>query len=68
MTEPIDDGAVQQRAELLPEEEAVGSDDPQAQARAILTESQERVLRPEETRQASTQVPDWAGRPQRTDG
>lgn len=58
MTEPIDDRAVQQRAELLPEEEAAGSDDPQAQARAILTESQERVHKPDETRRASAQVPD----------
>jgi len=31
------------RAELLPEERAVGSDDPQAQAEAILEESEERL-------------------------
>jgi len=31
------------RAELLPEELAVGSDDPQAQAKAILEESEERI-------------------------
>jgi len=31
------------RAELLPEEQAVGSDDPQAQATGILQESEERL-------------------------
>ncbi len=31
------------RAQLLPEEQAVGSDDPQAQARAILADSEARV-------------------------
>jgi hypothetical protein len=31
------------RAELLPEELAVGSDDPQAQAAAILLESERRI-------------------------
>ncbi|MEO6145359.1 MAG: hypothetical protein ABIP19_15395 [Dermatophilaceae bacterium] len=35
------------RAELLPEEQAAGSDDPQAQARAILQEAQERTEHPE---------------------
>ena len=35
------------RAELLPEEQAAGSDDPQAQARAILEEAQERTEHPE---------------------
>ena len=35
------------RAELLPEEQAVGSDDPQAQAKAILEESAERTEHPE---------------------
>lgn len=34
------------RAELLPEELAVGSDDAAAQAEAILTESEERVADP----------------------
>jgi hypothetical protein len=38
-----DDGRVTERAdELLAEEEAVGSDDPEAQAAAILEESDER--------------------------
>ena len=38
-----DHGRVTERAdELLPEEEAAGSDDPEAQAEAILAESDER--------------------------
>ena len=38
---------VASRAELLPEERAAGSDDPQAQARVILEESEERTEQPE---------------------
>ena len=38
---------VAKRAELLPEERAVGSDDPQAQAKAILEESEERTEHPD---------------------
>ena len=38
---------VASRAELLPEEQAVGSDDPVAQAKAILDESQERTEHPD---------------------
>ena len=37
---------VGQRAELLPEERATGSADPQAQAEAILAESIERTAHP----------------------
>ncbi|MEU4714626.1 hypothetical protein AB0F73_13345 [Micromonospora purpureochromogenes] len=37
--EQSDQERVESRAHLLPEEAAVGSDDPQAQADAILTES-----------------------------
>jgi hypothetical protein len=37
------DERVADRAELLPEEQAVGSEDPEAQARAILEESDERT-------------------------
>ena len=36
--------AVESRANLLPEEEAAGSDDPHRQAEVILEESAERVL------------------------
>lgn len=56
--ETEDDDNVGRRAELLPEEQAVGSDDPDAQARAILAESEERTEHPEETRRESTQTPD----------
>lgn len=55
--EPAED-RVDARAELLPEEQAAGSDDPEMQARAILTESDERTEDPERTRHESTQTPD----------
>jgi hypothetical protein len=53
---PEDDQRVQERAELLPEERAAGSEDPQAQAEAILEESDERTARPEQTGEESTQT------------
>jgi len=43
MPEHPDDDRVADRAELLPEEQAVGSDDPEAQARAILADSDQRT-------------------------
>jgi len=49
---------IHERAHLLPEELAAGSVDPQAQAEAILAESDERTDHPEETQQASVQSPD----------
>ena len=49
---------VEARAELLPEEQAAGSEDPEMQARAILAESDERTEDPERTRHESTQTPD----------
>ena len=49
---------VHSRAELLPEEQAAGSDDPELQARAILAESDERTEHPGRTRHESTQTPD----------
>lgn len=49
---------VRGRAELLPEEVAVGSPDPELQARAILAESDDRTEHPERTRHDSTQTPD----------
>ena len=52
-----DADAVASRAELLPEEREAGSDDPQAQAEAILADSQERTEDPEGTRDDSTQTP-----------
>lgn len=43
-TAELDAGdAVASRADLLPEEKAAGSDDPEAQAEAILAESEERI-------------------------
>ena len=39
-----DDDQVAKRAELLPEEKRAGSDDPEAQAEAILEESEERTV------------------------
>jgi hypothetical protein len=52
-----DDERVTERAELLPEEREVGSDDPGEQAAAILEESDERTDDPEGTRRASSQTP-----------
>jgi len=43
----VTDENVVTRAELLPEELAVGSDDPAAQAEAILLESEERINDPD---------------------
>jgi hypothetical protein len=57
VSETPDDDRVETRAELLPEEEAAGSDDPHAQAEAILEESDERTEDPEGTRADSTQTP-----------
>ena len=58
MSVPADQSRVERRAELLPEELAAGSDNPDQQAKAILEESDDRTEHPEETRQESTQTPD----------
>jgi hypothetical protein len=58
MSESADESRIARRAELLPEEEAAGSDDSLEQAEAILEESDERTEHPEATRQESTQTPD----------
>lgn len=42
MTDQTDDRVQRRAADLLPEERAVGSADPQAQAQAILADSDER--------------------------
>jgi hypothetical protein len=47
---------IAERAHLLPEEIAAGSDDPQAQAEAILAESDERTNDPEGTQERSSQT------------
>lgn len=58
MTEQPDEDRVEQRADLLPEEQEAGSDDPHEQAKVILEDSDERVEHPEETRHESSQTPD----------
>jgi hypothetical protein len=60
MSQPPSQERVQSRAELLPEEQAAGSDDPERQARGILAESDDRTEHPDRTRQESTQAPDKA--------
>lgn len=55
MTNTPDEQNVELREIGLPEEQEVGSDDPEAQARAILEESEERTLHPEETEEESSQ-------------
>jgi hypothetical protein len=44
VTDQPDPKAVETRAELLPEEEQAGSDDPEAQAAAVLADSEARSL------------------------
>lgn len=58
MTESPQEARIDRRAELLPEEESVGSEVPHEQASAILAESDARTDDPEETQLASTQTPD----------
>ena len=57
MTQTPDERDIETRAELLPEEQAAGSDSPRVQAEAILEESLERTEDPEGTRHSSTQTP-----------
>jgi hypothetical protein len=49
-----DDRTDQRAAELLPEERAAGSDDPRAQAQAILADSDRREDRPEPDEERSS--------------
>ncbi len=56
--EEADQARVDRRADLLPEEANVGSDDPENQAAAILAESDERTEDPEGTRHEYTQTMD----------
>jgi hypothetical protein len=53
---PADEDRITKRAELLPEEEAAGSEDPRHQAAEILRDSDERTDHPEETGRASPQT------------
>jgi hypothetical protein len=57
VTEPADAERIAERAHLLPEELAAGSDDPEQQAAAILAESDRRTDEPEATRDESPQSP-----------
>lgn len=56
MSEQPEDPRVDSRAELLPEEQNAGSDDPHGQAEAILEESDERTEDPEGTEERYTQT------------
>jgi hypothetical protein len=56
--EPAPDRVQQRANDLNPEELAVGSDDPRAQAEAILEDSDARTEHPEQTKRASSQTPD----------
>lgn len=58
MTQSPDEARIDRRADLLPEEVAAGSDNPEEQAKEILEESDERTDHPEKTRHESTQTPD----------
>ncbi|HLL61743.1 MAG TPA: hypothetical protein VK401_01750 [Propionibacteriaceae bacterium] len=57
MTEPADADRIAERAHLLPEELAAGSDNPEQQAEAILSESDLRTDEPQATRDESPQTP-----------
>jgi hypothetical protein len=58
MSQPEDEARVERRAELLPEENAAGSEAPHEQANAILEESDRRTQDPEGTQHQSSQTPD----------
>jgi hypothetical protein len=50
-----EDRTDQRAADLLPEERAAGSDDPRAQAEAILADSDDREFRPEPAEERSSE-------------
>ena len=59
MSETPDPRRVDERAaELLPEEQAAGSDDAREQAEILLEDSDARTEDPEGTKHESTQTPD----------
>lgn len=58
VSEQADQDRIEERALLLPEELAVGSDDPESQAQVILEESERRTEDPAGTQQESPQSPD----------
>jgi hypothetical protein len=53
--EPDPDLVESRATALLPEEAAAGSDDPEAQAAAVLEESEERTLDPEPVEQRASE-------------
>ena len=56
-TEDATTEAASQHRPLLPEEEKVGSDDPELESKIILEDSEERTDFPEQTRRDSSQSP-----------
>jgi hypothetical protein len=54
----VDPHRVAERSDLLPEEAAVGSDDPKTQAEIVLEDSDARTEQPERTKAESAQTPD----------
>lgn len=58
MIEQPDHQRVVDRSDLLPEETAAGSDDPERQAEIILEDSDRRTAEPAETKRESVQTPD----------
>ena len=57
--QPDDERIDERAADLLPEERAVGSDDPHLQAQIILEDSDARTDDPEGTKHESVQTPDY---------
>ena len=62
--ENADEARIASRSDLLPEEEAAGSEDPAHQAEEILHDSDERTAHPEETGAESSQTSTPDQRPQ----
>jgi hypothetical protein len=58
MSDTPDNDRIDGRASLLPEEAAVGSDDPGEQAKLILEDSDDRTEHPEKTKRDSVQTSD----------
>jgi hypothetical protein len=58
MTQRPDGERVFERSDLLPEEKAANSDDPQRQAEVVLEDSDRRTADPEQTKRESVQTPD----------
>ena len=59
----VEANRVAERADLLPEESAVGSDDAALQARIVLEDSDARTQDPDRAKAESAQTPDRDGSP-----